>query len=660
MASFRFQTNSSGPVITPAPNPVSQEDADSLLARLVGPCSLRLNDIRGIWKSRPRTGWPDHPEIYRRLGEQVLTRGEPLFAYDILREGEKHFPRDARLRQLLGLTLARSGAIERGNAILRELGNERDADGETLGILARTYKDLWAAAPDQSTAARNLKLSHEVYFQAYSISLERDDLESAYYNGINAAATALLLGRQEQARELASRVDQLCERVISRDNPGVDLYWALATRGEAAVILGNKEKAAGHYLDAAREGRGRHADFGTTRRQARLLLSHLSHDPHLFDDCFDIPSVVVFAGCEAGFLKPDPGVEQALRSALRDRLEAAGTCFGYASLIGLSDLLFLEEMISLEREAHVVMPLSPDAFIENLGPVTGKADWERRVDRVLDMATQLQDSNESAHSNPMIARQYTQMVLDGLGRLHSHALETPLLLLSLTHAASSRSGGSLADRWLENGDHVENIEITELVPDLEVHSREKAAASGPSPAETYPQRVMALLFADVAGYSKLSESEIPAFVQHFLGAVAQLEAASPHRPIQKNTWGDAFYFIFERIEDAGIFALELSSLIGGTDWRDKGISSPIDLRIALHAGPVYTCDDPIVQRQSFYGTHVSWVARIEPITPPGLVYASQPFAALVKAFGVSAFNCEYVGQVPLAKGYGDFPLYHVR
>ena len=53
-------------------------------------------------------------------------------------------------------------------------------------------------------------------------------------------------------------------------------------------------------------------------------------------------------------------------------------------------------------------------------------------------------------------------------------------------------------------------------------------------------------------------------------------------------------------------------------------------------------------------------ARLEPITPPGQVYASQVFAALASAEGVRDFTCDYVGQTPLAKGYGTFPTYHVR
>ncbi len=86
----------------------------------------------------------------------------------------------------------------------------------------------------------------------------------------------------------------------------------------------------------------------------------------------------------------------------------------------------------------------------------------------------------------------------------------------------------------------------------------------------------------------------------------------------------------------------------------------LSLRIALHAGPVYEFDDPITGSRTYGGTHVSRAARIEPITPAGQVYASEAFAALAAACRTSSFSCDYVGQTPLAKGYGTLPTYHVR
>jgi class 3 adenylate cyclase len=80
----------------------------------------------------------------------------------------------------------------------------------------------------------------------------------------------------------------------------------------------------------------------------------------------------------------------------------------------------------------------------------------------------------------------------------------------------------------------------------------------------------------------------------------------------------------------------------------------------LHAGPAYEFDDPITGNRTYSGTHVSRAARIEPITPRGQVYASESFAALAAARGSEHFVCDYVGQTPMAKGYGTLPTYHLR
>lgn len=171
---------------------------------------------------------------------------------------------------------------------------------------------------------------------------------------------------------------------------------------------------------------------------------------------------------------------------------------------------------------------------------------------------------------------------------------------------------------------------------------------------------MAMLFADAVNFSKLTEPQIPRFLHHFLGAIGSLMSTSRHAPLIKNTWGDGLYFVFAEVRDAGLFALELCELMVRTDWSKKGLPKAINLRIALHAGPVYSCVDPVTGQQSYTGTHVSRAARIEPITPPGQVYSSQAFAALAAAQGVKEFTCDYVGQTPLAKGYGTFATYHVR
>jgi class 3 adenylate cyclase len=89
------------------------------------------------------------------------------------------------------------------------------------------------------------------------------------------------------------------------------------------------------------------------------------------------------------------------------------------------------------------------------------------------------------------------------------------------------------------------------------------------------------------------------------------------------------------VDLAGNFALQLADLVTKQNW-------------------------PITGSRSYSGTHVSRAARIEPIVPPSEVYASEAFAALSAAQRTPDFTCDYVGQTPMAKGYGTLPMYHVR
>jgi class 3 adenylate cyclase len=195
-----------------------------------------------------------------------------------------------------------------------------------------------------------------------------------------------------------------------------------------------------------------------------------------------------------------------------------------------------------------------------------------------------------------------------------------------------------------------------VAPSSGEESPEPSSAAEPPTAP----KIMAILFADAVNFSKLTEREIPRFIEHFLGAIGDLIGRSRQPPVLKNTWGDGLYLVFAGVRAAGDFALSLSEIANHTDWTSKGLPASLNLRIALHAGPVHPCVDPVTGQLNYVGAHVSRGARIEPITPPGQVYASEAFAALASANRVRDFVCEYAGQTLWAKAYGTFPTYHVR
>jgi class 3 adenylate cyclase len=58
------------------------------------------------------------------------------------------------------------------------------------------------------------------------------------------------------------------------------------------------------------------------------------------------------------------------------------------------------------------------------------------------------------------------------------------------------------------------------------------------------------------------------------------------------------------------------------------------------------------------GSHVTRTARIEPVTPPGAVYATEPFAAAL-ILGDDAFTADYAGNIPAAKDHGALRMYRL-
>jgi class 3 adenylate cyclase len=257
-----------------------------------------------------------------------------------------------------------------------------------------------------------------------------------------------------------------------------------------------------------------------------------------------------------------------------------------------------------------------------------------------------------------LAYAYVNRIVLGLARLRARHIGGRVAALALWDGAPGRFGGtgSAVRDWQAAGQGVtciapRTLDVSELPP------AERSAA--PLMADG-GQRIVSMLFGDAVGFSKLEDHQVSVFVERFLGAVSLLVEASGAAPLTCNTWGDGLYFCFEHPGDAAELALRICEMVRATDWHALGLSKEMDIRIALHAGPAYDCVNPVTKSRDFTGAHVSRAARIEPVTPPGQVYSSQAFAALCECFGLRDYVCDYVGQLPLAKGYGTFPTFHLR
>jgi class 3 adenylate cyclase/tetratricopeptide (TPR) repeat protein len=635
------------------PDQPSSRDVDRILESIrVAP----LAELMAIWRARDSAQWSEWPRIYRAIAERVLHQGEPLLAYDIIREALNNWPNDVRLRQLQGLSLARSGASERANVVLESLREEGETDVETLGMLGRTYKDL-ATVANPPQREKLLRRAAEIYGEAYKTS-------GGYWTGINAATMNLLIGEKDLACRIAEDVRVQCLEEV-RDPRG-DSYWELAALGEAALICRDLPEAEKWYSRAVQERKTRFGDLQSSRRNARLILNYWNEDGLAIEQVLHVPSVIVFAGHMVD--RPDRSaprfpmeIEPMVAEKIKAKVHELKPGFGFASAACGSDILFLEAMLEYGAEVSIVLPYNYDEFVEDSIAFVPESNWRARCDQVLKRAARVLTISTQRIEMSGVSYEFCNQMLLGLASIRSRQLDTELVPLAVWNGKRGDGPGGAAtvvENWGSLGLEPVIIGLPDTVG--EAVSFPGKATIGGNETSKFSSRIVAVLFADAVGFSKLTEREVPRFVEHFFGAIAKLSDNFRDTILVKNTWGDGLYYVFSDVLSAGGFALELARVVTETKWEEKGLRPSLTMRIGLHAGPAYEFDDPITGNRTYSGTHVSQAARIEPITPPGQVYASEAFAALAAAHRAKNFTCDYVGQTPLAKDYGTLPTYHVR
>jgi class 3 adenylate cyclase/tetratricopeptide (TPR) repeat protein len=674
----------------------SPRDVEAVLAGE----TLDARHLQEVWEARETVPWLQDAALARRFIERALEAGELLLACDAAAEasrlhadpGLRHDRArallqlgswdDAReairpLEALRGLTDRMRGRTLRlkGDVHFEEAGAQaaRENHGAQLLAARDAYRAALALAPDDHEAAARLAIAQ--------LLLARFELADEPAPATLPAVAAFEREASEAARRalalVEARLDK-CERVDQQ-------FDLVVARAEARCILGEFERAAGDYRAAVGLGPIRAHRLAAARRRARLIagakraLSRETIRESFYDACFPPLQLIVFSGHmldapERSRPRFPPAAEAAVREGIRAALERLQASVGFASAAAGGDLLFLEEMRRRDAQVHVVLPWARQAFVETSVARAGPP-WVERFEAALAGAASVRVLGELSRPTDRVGYQYANSVMSGLARLTARALGLDLVPLALWDGQLGLAGGTadFVDFW--RGQAL----LPEIVPLPPVDAGAAVAPPASAPGTPPPaaraamdQQVKTMLFADIVGYSRLPEAVIPDFVREFMGGVSRVIAASPHAPISVNTWGDALYFVFDRVEAAGCFALELVEMIERTDWEARGVfwedvvdgrvvRRPLRLRTALHAGPVFPHFDPVVRRLSFTGAHVSRAARIEPVTLPGDVFASEEFAALAAADNAGGFACHFVGTMPLAKKYpGVFRIYRLR
>ncbi|MDG2214621.1 MAG: adenylate/guanylate cyclase domain-containing protein, partial [Verrucomicrobiota bacterium] len=604
------------------------------------------------WQTRDES-WGLSPKIYQQAAKAALDLGEGFLAYDIAVEGLAYFKSDPLLAQMQALALARTGSPEAANAALRRLANAGHQDEETLGLLARTHKDLWQLAIDEKDAKRHLKECFELYHHAYRTT-------GGYYTGINAATMSLFSGKRSLARRIASEVQAICEERLT-EHCGGEYYWLAATLAEAMLVRGKLSGAQEQYTAAVAKGDQGPTALSSTRTQAQFLLRVLGEDPNRFDECFELPTVAAFAGHmfdtpERKTPRFPSGSALAARRELTRVLKEHHVQIGYSSLACGGDTLFAETVLKLGGEVHIVLPFEEKTFLEGSVNLVPDKDWGRRFKAILGKAASVTILNPSGDPAEPENYEYCNRAVLGMAKLKARSINLDLQPIVMWDGQPGDGPGG-TEAFIKKSRQLADPIILDTSKYLvKKPSRQKAEAS----AATGGQQIRAMLFADVVGFSKLDEPQIPSFVEHFMGAIAGALPKGRQAPLYLNTWGDAIYCVFRDVKDAGAFALALRDAVRGADWQKHGLPAGLSIRIGLHAGPVFECHDPVLKKRTYNGFNVNRAARIEPITEEGQVFVSQAFAALAAVVPKKNFRCDYAGTRQLAKKAGAIPVFVLR
>ncbi|WP_050929566.1 tetratricopeptide repeat-containing protein [Aestuariivita boseongensis] len=571
-------------------------------------------------------------DIARRARDHIAA-GNLVLAYDQLHAAIDAGSDDPDLRYLYVLVLARMGLTDRAMDRFQAL-NLSQIDTTDAGALgARLLKDRAFA----STGADRQERFRDAA-RAYQAVFTRSDDP---YPAVNAANLFALAGDAGIAKTLARTVLTQIRQPQS--------YYDFATLAEAQCILGDHAEAAALLTQAcAADGAGI-SDRAGTYRQLMRLLDHTGADAArraAIADALRPGMAVHFCG---RMFRTDPAVEAPLRAQIDAFLARTEIAAAFGSLACGSDILVAEAMLEAGIPLHVTLPAPPDSFVQHSVRIGGD-DWVPRFQACLDRAADCHIVADAFHASEPLSFALSSDVAMGAAARFAEQNAARLHQLAILDQGAARSdvAGTLADtaRW-------KALDRPATILSAGNITRPAPTAPAPRQAAAFTRKPVSILFADFVGFSALPEKDLPATMEATLRAVSGILARFQPHVLTQNTWGDACFVALSDPLAAARLALFLARRLADDS---PGTALP-EMRISLHHGIGMEMFDPVIARPNVFGQDISRAARIEPVTPPNCVYASQQFVAVAANIAAADLRFDYVGRIALPKDFGEERLY---
>ena len=579
------------------------------------------------------TAGPDEQHI-----SDLISAGDLAAAYDEAMRAISDDDHSPQMRYLAVLALARMGAIAQARAAYDSFDIASIGSVDALSLNARLLKDVAFIAPAENRTGALLAAA-----AAYKDVFEKT---GDPYPGVNAATLYRLAGKADQARTLAKELS----RHTTITDPGS--YYDQVTRAEILLNMDDVTGAVQALTAAGSMARKDHGSRATTRNQLKRLAEAAGlGESEIAKLLAPLASGTVIHFCGRMF-RCDASIEARLVADIAGELDRLDVIAGYGALACGADILIAEALLKRGAELHVVLASSPQAFAAT-SVAPGGPGWTARYFACLEAASSLRIVGDDSYARHPSAFGFSTEIAIGLAIIRARYLASPVRQITIDDRDTSQGNGvagSTADvaRWQEAG--FETIRI--VPPALTVPT---FPAKKPETKKSPERKALSLLFADFAGFTGLAENSLPDFWQKVLGSAAEALDEQGSRVVYRNTWGDACFAVFKEPEAAAQAAWSIQQRLAGV-WQVPANSG---MRISLHYGLVFSGEDPVLQRESIYGREVSRAARIEPITPPGFVYASENFAAACASRPNTPFRFGYVGRLTLPKNFGEERLYRL-
>lgn len=561
--------------------------------------------------------------------------GNFVAALDLASEAVRRSPEALDAHYVRTLALASCGSTPAALEMYRGSPLAESGAEDHQALEARLLKDLaWAAPPGEQP-------SYLIAAAARYEEIHRRT--SGVFSGINAATLSALAGEEASARAIAQEVDAALSRGPPAESSGLAAYFHWVARVESAAVLEDYATVALAMQEADRLERRNLWARARTGRQ----LSHLARvRPRLGTllEAWHVPAVGVL-------LDPDSLVRAETQSdAAGSRAEPV--LVFYAAPGGGPDRR-IAALRAAGMSVHVVA-----AHAERANPAVWRQTEGEPHDSPLDSLVDVSGLHLDLSQGTEEERR--ALCADvALGASISRALQLRVPWCTL----------ALEDGHVRVGSALNSAALRAALQDrtLSVHGRPARfahpAGAGDGTPRTVPgasaspvgSRPTAILFADLVGYSRLGAGQVHYYWSELMPRMAAALVPFASDILLKKTWGDAVHAIAGRAGAAARIANAIRAVAAEATAPLSG-AAPAAYRISLHWGLVEEGFDPIDGGPSFFGPQLSLCARAEPVTPPGGVYVTEPFAARLALEGDADFECAYVGKLALPKQYGELRL----